>query len=513
MTVIKKKASKAEPGVRCHCDVCAVDVTATVRIRCAHPACTEYDLCVPCFTSGAQSGNHNCSTHSYHVIEQHSVPIFDPDWGADEELLLLEGAEIYGLGSWADIADHIGGGRDKDEVKQHYIDTYINSSKFPLPELCDPNDTGGLDKIPKEEFQAKKKRRIDAKKAALNASPLPPKQKPTTSGPSCHEVQGYMPGRLEFETEFDNDGEHAVAAMYFEPGDGINPVTGQLEPEVELKLIVMDIYNSKLTQRALRKRVLFEHGLLEYRKNQAIDKKRTKEERDLLNKSKPFARLMNKRDYEEFSEGLVREHTLRQAVSQLQEWRKNGIITFEGGANYELEKAQRSIALKNALGNMDRLSHRYSKATPPVEAPPPLGPLLTAAPDPSNPLSVLSGKNPGSSLSPTPGASASPSASSPAVQKKGPVSMVVGGPWQPLPLTAENTSDFHLLSPAEQQLCINLRIKPKPYLTIKEQLIKEALKQGGVLKKRATRELCSIDVNKVSRIHDFFVHSGWIARA
>ncbi|KAF8464001.1 hypothetical protein BDZ91DRAFT_772394 [Kalaharituber pfeilii] len=437
MTVIKKKASntaRAEPGVRYHCDVCAVDVTATVRIRCAHPACTEYDFCVPCFTSGAQSGNHN-------FIEQRSVPIFDPDWGVDEELLLLEGAEIYGPGSWADIADHIGGGRDKEEFKQHYIDAYINSSKFPLPELCDLNDTGGLDKIPKEEFQARKKRRIEAKKAALIASPLPPKQKPTTSGPSCHEILGYMPGRLEFETEFDNDGEHAVAAMYFEPGGGVNPVTGQLEPEVELKLTVMDIYDSKLTQRASWKHVFFEHGLLE---------------------------LMNKSNYEEFSEGLLRELTFRQAVSQLQEWRKNGILTFERGANYELEKVQR---------------------------------------------------NPGSSLSPAPttnpfGTSASPSASSPAVQKKRPVSGR-WRPWQPLPLTAENV---HLLSPAEQQLCINLRIKPKPYLTIKEQLIKEALKQGGVLKKRAARELCYryrltwryIDVNKVSRIHDFFIHSGWI---
>lgn len=296
---------------------------------------------MPCFTSGAQSGNHICATHPYHVIEQHSVPIFHPDWGADEELLLLEGAEIYGLGSWADIADHIGGGRDKEEVKNHYIDTYINSSKFPLPELCDPNDAGGLEKITKEEFQAKKKRRIEVRKAALNNSPLPPKQKPTTSGPTCHDIQGYMPGRLEFESEFDNDGEQAVAAMYFEPGDGINPVTAQLEPEVELKMTVMDIYNSKLTQRALRKRVMFEHGLLEYRKNQASDKRRTKDERDLLIKSKPFARLMNKRDYDEFSEGLIRELTLRQAVSHLQEWRKNGILSFEGGAAYELEKAQR----------------------------------------------------------------------------------------------------------------------------------------------------------------------------
>ena len=153
---------------------------------------------------------------------------------------------------------------------------------------------------------------------------------------------------------------------------------------------------------------------------------------------------------------------------------------------------------------MDRLSHhRYSKATPPVEAPPPLNPLITATPDPSNPLAVLSGKNPGSSLSPGPTSNpsgASPSAS-PTLNKKGPVNMVVGGPWQPLQLTAENASDIQLLTPAEQQLCNNLRIKPKPYLVIKEQLLKEAIKQGGVLKKRTAREVSSVSVPSRSVHH------------
>lgn len=34
---------------------------------------------------------------------------------------MIEGAQIYGLGSWADISDHIGGFRDKDEVRDHYL--------------------------------------------------------------------------------------------------------------------------------------------------------------------------------------------------------------------------------------------------------------------------------------------------------------------------------------------------------------------------------------------------------
>ncbi len=32
-----------------------------------------------------------------------SFPIFDEYWGADEELLLLEAIQMYGIGNWLDI--------------------------------------------------------------------------------------------------------------------------------------------------------------------------------------------------------------------------------------------------------------------------------------------------------------------------------------------------------------------------------------------------------------------------
>ena len=250
-----------------------------VRIHCADPSCkNDYDLCVPCFSKGASSRDHHPGTHSFNVIEQHSLPVFTEEWGADEELQMLEGAEVYGLGSWADIADHIGGYRTKEEVRDHYISTYIDTPNFPLPARADLNDTTLTDEIPREVFQARKKRRIEERKeAAKNAAPTAPKQKPTSSVPACHEVQGYMPGRLEFELEYHNEAEEAVQHMQFEPGDGLNPRTGEPEPEMGLKLVIMDIYNSRLTARAQRKRAIFEHSLLEYRRNAALDKKRSKE--------------------------------------------------------------------------------------------------------------------------------------------------------------------------------------------------------------------------------------------
>jgi transcriptional adapter 2-alpha len=235
--------------------------------------------------------------------------------------LLLEGADVYGLGSWADIADHIGGFRTKEEVRDHYIDTYVKSSKFPLPERAALNDTTLLDENPREGFQASKKRRIKERKdAAKMPPPAAPNQKPAVSKPKCHEVEGYMPARLEFEIEFANEAEEAIQHLRFEPGDGIDPLTGEIEQEMKLKLAVLDGYNTRLTARAERKKVIFEHNLLEYRKNAQVDKKRTKEERDLFNKVKSFARMMNHKEFFEAAMGFEFEHNLRQAIAQLLDW-------------------------------------------------------------------------------------------------------------------------------------------------------------------------------------------------
>ncbi|KAI0165583.1 hypothetical protein GGR57DRAFT_448008 [Xylariaceae sp. FL1272] len=531
MGVIRKKTATrgGEGGVKYVCDVCSADITSTVRIRCAHSACNEYDLCVQCFSSGASSASHQPATHPYRVIEQNSIPIFDQDWGADEELLLLEGCEIYGLGSWADIADHIGGYRHKDEVRDHYLKVYVDSPAFPLPKRCRPDDMELAKEISREEFQARKKRRIEERREAQrNAPPMPAKTKPTASVPSCHEIQGYMPGRLEFETEYANEAEEAVQLMQFDPGDGINPRTGELEPEMELKLTVMDIYNCRLTQRVDRKKVIFEHNLLDYRENTKLEKKRTKEERDLVNKAKPFARMMNHDDFEGFCQGLLDELNLRQAISQLQEWRNLKIGDLRSGEKYEQDKAQR-IQKSIPMGSMDRerlASGARSKQ--PVQPEPPSGAALLVAPElpfrPSTNNNAMTGQatqevsangepnalTNGNRIEPASNGVVQNGSSTPSRQKF--ISQPISG-VQPLALSEDNAPDHHLLTPEEMELCKVSRIQPKPYLMIKEQVLKEALKGNGSLKKKQVKEICRLDSQKGGRIFDFFINSGWIAKA
>ncbi|KAJ2906375.1 putative transcriptional adapter 2 protein [Zalerion maritima] len=467
------------------------------------------------------SNSHQPSTHPYQVIEQNSFPIFHEEWGADEELLLIEGCETYGLGSWADIADHIGGFRSKDEVRDHYLKTYVESPAFPLPKRCSPNDMELANNIGREEFQARKKRRIEERKEeAKNAPALQPKTKPTASVPSCHEIQGYMPGRLEFETEHANEAEEAVQLMQFDPGDGISPRTGELEPEMELKLTVMDIYNARLTQRVERKKVIFEHNLLDYRENMRLEKKRTKEEKDLLNKAKPFARMMNHDDFEAFCKGLVDEINLRQAITQLQDWRRMRIGDLRSGEKYETDKAQR---VQKNLGSMDRerlAANQRNKAKDQQEAPsqasllvaPELPPdFHPAEPEVKNESKNSQHRTDGQTNGILTNGNANGTNGVLPSRHKYVPQAISGVP--PMVFTQENAPDLHLLTLEEQKLCEVCRIQPKPYLMIKEQITKIAGASAGMLKKKQVKEICRLETQKGGRIFDFFVHAGWIGKA
>lgn len=53
-------------------------------------------------------------------------------------MLLLESIELYGIGSWTRIAEHVG--RSEQECRQHYFEVYIQTDTFPEPKPA-PNLT------------------------------------------------------------------------------------------------------------------------------------------------------------------------------------------------------------------------------------------------------------------------------------------------------------------------------------------------------------------------------------
>jgi hypothetical protein len=79
----------------------------------------------------------------------------------------------------------------------------------------------------------------------------------------------------------------------------------------------------------------------------------------------------------------------------------------------------------------------------------------------------------------------------------------------PAALNLDNAEGIELLTESEVQLCSMLRIMPHAYLAIKDKMVGECQRTGG-LRKRHARELIKIDVNKTSRLWDYFCEQRWI---
>ncbi|EIW83540.1 hypothetical protein CONPUDRAFT_53341 [Coniophora puteana RWD-64-598 SS2] len=524
-----------EPGLQIQCDACLCDLTHSVRIKCADPICEPgdgVDICPACFCAGKEFAKHKRG-HAYRVIELHSYPIFTADWGADEELLLLEGIALQGIGNWQSIAEHVGT-RTREDVEKHYNTVYVDSPEWPLPK-SDP-----LPDIDPADFLERKRRRI----STLHTLPPPPKVAPT-SAPGVHEVATFLPGRLEFEHELDNDAEDLVKDLEFgvchawggdaivedeldadvlarakmaeerrgmsvTPVPGVNGVNGvnglanghltngeikrdpsPVKPEepllnddpnadeatqpppfetqssLEFKLTLLAMYNQRVDKRHEAKGVMFERGLLEYKKMQAAEKKRPKDEKEILQRLRPFARLQTAEDYEAFSTDILYEAMLRKRIQDLQHYRRMGLLTPGDIDKYEVDFQRRQQAKANLTRDYyssERLSQlRGGRDSHERESTPKLNTATNTAP------------------------------------RK-----------QPAPLNLANSPSLHLLTPGEQTLCSQLRILPKPYLVIKETLVREYARRGGKLRRREARDLVKIDVNKTARVWDFLVQMGFL---
>ncbi|KAJ3800686.1 hypothetical protein GGU11DRAFT_814596 [Lentinula aff. detonsa] len=505
MTLTQRKAQTNhddialhEPGAEYHCDACSSDLTHTIRIKCADPVCEAgdgVDLCPTCFCTGQEFASHKRG-HPYRLIEISSQPIFSEDWGADEELLLVKGIASHGFGNWKKIAEAVRT-HTKEECAAHYNEVYINSKSWPLPPMDRTLD------IDVAEFQDRKRRRI----AEMNSAPLPPLKPTPVSLPGIHEITGFFPGRLEFEHEIDHEAEDLVKDLEFgvvlqnggdqipedendldvkarlrwedekknsglsgkkgivagksgkglanglvnghhsssvapketpapnpgnEEGNEDDPEELTQPPPIEtddslaLKFTLMEMYFQRVEKRLESKSIIYDRGLLEYKKIQAAEKKRPREEREIIHRFRPFARLGTAADYEVFTADILYEALLRKRIKELQDQRRLGLQTAGDVEKFDNDCGRRLL-------------------------------FFLAA-----------------------------------------------------PLNLANSPSLHLLTPGEQALCSQLRILPKPYLVIKETLVREYARRGGKLRRREARDLVKVDVNKTSRVWDFLVQAGFL---
>jgi len=554
------------------CDYCLCDITNVLHIKCA--TCPDFDLCLECFAAGKAVTPHE-PNHPYRIMQQITVPIFTPDWGADEELLLLEAIKMYGLGNWQEAANHVGS-KTKQQVEQHYMKVYLESPTAPLPDLSAPfpvvdasgdaaagagQADGSLTLAHTQSSSSsghgshgssssRRNRSSAASGAGSKADSLhapglcsaavdaihattgaPGSATSSSSGSSANpkfgalappknslaSLVGYSHHRGDFDVEYDNDAEVSVADMEFKQED--------TPWERALKLKVLEIYNRRLDARQERKDFIVSRGLL-YKK----DRKRTREEKEVYNNMRVFARFHSEEEHEALVQGLLNERRLRQRIEQLQIYRAHGIKSLAEAAAFDVDHARREQANTNALiastesrrgagagvasgaaslfQNEDRLSNRSRHLANQIAK---MGGAGPAAADAINKAatSIMSagtttkrvklthdenGGDSTESKSDTAGESSASTGASAGAQAVFDVSAMEG---------------VELLSAAERQLCSELRLIPQHYLTIKERIVRECVAHGFLVPNQA-RQLIRVDINATDRLVDFFVSVGWV---
>jgi transcriptional adapter 2-alpha len=127
---------------------------------------------------------------------------------------------------------------------------------------------------------------------------------------------------------------------------------------------MLNIYHSVLIARGERKKIIFDRNLVDFKKIMLNEKKRSKEEKDLLARIRAFARLQTREDFDQFADGMLEEIKLRQKIAQLQEYRRMGVTTHEQAKEYDKAKEKKTQTKTSSFG-FDRAIPKRDKVCKP----------------------------------------------------------------------------------------------------------------------------------------------------
>ena len=269
------------------------------------------------------------NTHEFRIIDNMQFPFFSTDWSADEEAQMLEGLEQEGWGNWEDVSMHVNT-KTKNEVREHYMKFYHCPPTW-LPEvkpLSTRQDVVNYNRDPSLLDKVAPRPR-----GALRTTTKLTIPKTIASKPVRHDLANFMPMRDEFEHEWNNEAEMSVRDIIFEPDEP--------QADVDVKLKLLEIYNLRLDERDEKRAFVIERGLHDTRKTRESEKKRSKEERDLMAKTRKLLSLpaMAGEAYDRFIDDLYAEQCLRQKIQEFQQYRSLGLKTM---AEVEAYKADQS---------------------------------------------------------------------------------------------------------------------------------------------------------------------------
>ncbi|XP_023357948.2 transcriptional adapter 2-alpha isoform X2 [Sarcophilus harrisii] len=291
-------------------------------IKCAECGPPPFLLCLQCFTRGFEYKKHQ-SDHTYEIMTS-DFPVLDPSWTAQEEMALLEAVMDCGFGNWQDVANQMCT-KTKEECEKHYMKHFINNPLFASTLL--------------------NLKQAEEAKTADTAIPFqstddPPR--PAFDSLLSRDMAGYMPARADFIEEFDNYAEWDLRDIDFVEDDS--------DILHALKIAVVDIYHSRLKERQRRKKIIRDHGLINLKKFQLMERRYPKEVQDLYETMRRFARIVGPVEHDKFIESYALEFELRREIKRLQEYRTAGITNFCSARAYDhLKKTREEERLKRTM--------------------------------------------------------------------------------------------------------------------------------------------------------------------
>ncbi|XP_075982596.1 transcriptional adapter 2B isoform X2 [Anticarsia gemmatalis] len=444
-----------------NCTYCQEEITG-VRVKCAE--CIDFDICLQCFSSGAEIGSHR-NDHSYQIMDSGAFGIFlgRSSWSANEEVRLLDAIEQFGFGNWEDISKHIET-RTSDEAKDEYINRYLEGS-------IGRATWGNVESTSRPSLHC-----ADRDEGPLGPSAV--SRLPHVAVSTDEALQlGYMPNRDDFEREHDHEAEHLISTLSLNPDDD--------ELDVALKLSQIDIYTRRLRERTRRKRLVRDYQLVAMFFNNQRNKQKTlgklaKEKKEFTERVRWTAQFYGRSEQAGVVAGLWRERELRVRLAELHRYRLAGVTRLEECAHHD--------------------QHAALRRPPGLLAPAPAAPLhhhhhLPALDGSSGCLEANQIKDQTltntQQLRKREGESGS-SSTSPRCTRDGNIAC---GCSKKSSCNNSGACSRHLLTNNEIQLCCALSLPAAQYVTLK-----------GVLLRRAPAPDCDVDVAVSHYLHS----AGWI---
>jgi len=452
-------------------------------------------ICTDCFARGREFGGHRAH-HRYTVVKS-DFSLLEPDWTAEEESQLLASLLHRGIGNWEDIAKVLVN-KTPEQCRDHFERVYIENASG---QFADDWNVG--------EENSAAARRSDQPVAFQTPFEFPPRPTPGTQ--PCKELAGYNAARADFDVESDNLAELDLCAVDY---DRISSVLDKsaLEAEEEaaqidlgsgaddtllalLESAAVDVYGNRLRRRRQRKRVVGELGLL----NRTRVASRPSQYHRLFSNNKSyerlfkFSRLVCSMDFDYMMEGFQYESELKHKVIKMQNFRDNGLAKFAWTEFFERLKKRRETELREVPAD----SVRDFVAAASAAAGAPSAMLGTYVVD------EITGKLVPESISTS--SSALKEGAAAGGGFNGGVGGMAGHRRQTAgPLDIVGYPGYEKLSAAERALCSEVRVYPELYLDVKESLVAESEKCGG-LRLAEARRVVKIDVNKTRKLYDFFL--------